>query len=180
MSVSSETVADLFRQIQALGRSFKVVAGREPFGGIRLGAAMMLGYVESAGEVRPSVLAEHLGLDLSVVSRQLGALEGLGLTARRPDPDDGRAWLGHVTPAGRELLAELRNRRLQAIQRALADWAEDETRSLVAQLARLESDLLQAGAPGPPAHGQSVTVDGWGSAADNTNSTIDTPGKVMS
>jgi len=177
MPVSRETVAELFRQIQALGRSSKAVAGREPFGGIRLGAAMMLSHIESVGELRPSVLADHLGLDLSVVSRQLSALEGLGLTARRPDPDDGRAWLSHVTPAGGELLAELRNRRLQAIQRALAGWAEDEARSLVAQLARLESDLLRAGSP---AHGPTVTVDGHDSVTSSTNSAITAPGKVMS
>jgi DNA-binding MarR family transcriptional regulator len=141
--VSRETVADLFRQIQALGRSSKVIAGREPFAGLRLAGAMLLGHVESAGEVRTSVLADHLGLDISVVSRQLSALEGLGLTTRRPDPADGRAWLNQVTPAGRDLLTELRHRRLRAVQQALADWAEDEARDLVDQLARLERDLLR-------------------------------------
>jgi DNA-binding MarR family transcriptional regulator len=148
MPVSRETVTELFRQIQALGRSTKTVAGREPFAGLRLGTAMMLGQVESAGEVRCSGLAESLGLDISVVSRQLGILEELGLTARRPDPADGRAWLCHITPAGTELLARLRDQRLRAIESALAGWVEDEARSLINQLARLESDLRRSAGSG--------------------------------
>ena len=41
MPVSRETVAELFRQIQAVGRSMKAVAGREPYGGLRLSTVIL-------------------------------------------------------------------------------------------------------------------------------------------
>ena len=181
MPASRETVADLFRQIQALGRSTKAIAGREPFEGLRLGSALLLSYIESVGEVRSSVLAEHLGLDTSVVSRQIGLLEGLGLTARRPDPADGRAWLSHITPAGQVFLGELRVARMEAVQQALAGWSEDEAKSLVAQLSRLETDLTRATSHhphNPRPHRRTVTVDGHGSTESVTYSSANTQGKV--
>jgi DNA-binding MarR family transcriptional regulator len=174
MPVSRETVAELFRQIQAAGRSMKAVAGREPYGGLRLSTVIMLGYIDTRGEVRSGALADQLGLDASVISRQLGILEGLGLTARRPDPADGRAWLSHVTPAGREVLAQVRNRRLQAVERALAGWTEGDARHLVAQLSRLEADLARA-AHEPP--DPTVTVDGLN---PSETARTDTRRKVMS
>jgi len=143
MPVSKQTVTDLFRQIQLLGRSAKTVAGREPFPGLRLGSAMMLGYVESVGEIRCSALAEHMGLDTSVVSRQLSLLEAMGMISRRPDPQDGRAWLSQVTPEGSRVLIEMRDRRLQVVERALSDWDEEAAQSLLLQLRRLEADLTK-------------------------------------
>jgi DNA-binding MarR family transcriptional regulator len=178
--VSRETVADLFRQIQAVGRSMKAVAGRQPYGGLRLSTVIMLGYIDTLGEVRSSALADQLGLDASVISRQLGILEGLGLTARRPDPADGRAWLSHVTPTGREVLAQVRSRRLQAVQRALAGWSESDAQHLVAQLSRLEADLAQA-AHEPSEH--TVAVDGLDASETDEGpncSSTDTRRKVMS
>lgn len=143
MSVSRPTVSGLLRRLLSLGRVTKVVAGHSPYEGLRFGTAMMLGQIEAAGEIRCGVLAEHLGLDVSVVSRQLGVLEGLGLTARRPDPADGRAWLSHTTAAGDEVLRRLRSHRLQVFERALEGWSDDDARALIGQLARLEADLIR-------------------------------------
>jgi DNA-binding MarR family transcriptional regulator len=144
MPVSQLTVAQLLRHVHTVARSARAVSGREPVAGLRLSSALLLAHVESVGEVRCSALAEGFGLDASVVSRQLSLLENHGLTARRPDPADGRAWLSHITPAGRGLLARLRAERLDAVQRALSGWTEDDARALVAALARLETDLARS------------------------------------
>ncbi len=45
------------------------------------------------------------------MSRQLRALEDLGLVAREPDPADGRARLVHLTEEGRSRVGRVREAR---------------------------------------------------------------------
>lgn len=47
--------------------------------------------LESAGRQRATDLAAYFGVGKATMSRQLRALEALGLVAREPDPADGRA-----------------------------------------------------------------------------------------
>ena len=143
MPVTAETVSDLFQELQSLGRSLKGLTGRQS-DRLSLSTLMVLGQVESLGEVRCSALADLLGVDTSVVSRQLGVLESAGLTARRADPQDGRAWLAHVTEAGTQRLAGLRAHRVAQVTSALNDWTDEEARQLCGQLVRLDEALQQA------------------------------------
>lgn len=53
--------------------------------------------LESAGRQRATELAAYFGVGKATMSRQLRALEDLGLVAREPDPADGRAWLVRLT-----------------------------------------------------------------------------------
>ena len=57
--------------------------------------------LESAGRQRATDLAAYFGVGKATMSRQLRALEGLGLVARETDPADGRASLVHLTDEGR-------------------------------------------------------------------------------
>ena len=50
--------------------------------------------------IRPSHIADILHIDLSVASRSVTHLEELDYVARERDPEDGRAFIVHVTPAG--------------------------------------------------------------------------------
>ncbi|GAB6898666.1 MarR family winged helix-turn-helix transcriptional regulator [Kineosporia succinea] len=142
MPVTATAVSDLFHQLQSVGRSMKALAGKEA-DRLSFSNLMVLSQVESCGEVRSSGLADLLGVDHSVVSRQLAVLEAAGLTARRPDPQDGRAWLAHVTPAGSERLADMRAHRVAQVTNALGGWSDDEARQLCAQLVRLDEALQQ-------------------------------------
>ena len=45
-------------------------------------------------------LGERAVLSRTRVSRLVDELEAHGLVARRPDPDDGRATIAKITPAG--------------------------------------------------------------------------------
>lgn len=142
MPVTPEAVAELFQQLQAVGRSMKALT-RKQSDGISLSTLMVLSQVEGLGEVRCSGLAELLGVDTSVVSRQLAVLESAGLSARRRDPQDGRAWLAHVTDAGAQRLAEMRSQRVSQVTGALSDWSDGEARQLFSQLVRLDEALQQ-------------------------------------
>jgi DNA-binding MarR family transcriptional regulator len=53
--------------------------------------------------VRPSQLADHVGITKQSVNDLLGHLEGCGYLRRMPDPADGRARVIRLTPKGRRL-----------------------------------------------------------------------------
>jgi DNA-binding MarR family transcriptional regulator len=83
--------------------------------------------------MRPSELMRALHLDASTVSRQIAAVERLGLVTRVPDPSDARARLVALTPEARERLADVRREQLARRKASLADWPPDD----IAQLTRL-------------------------------------------
>jgi DNA-binding MarR family transcriptional regulator len=72
-------------------------------------------------------LAQHLGVDRTVMTYLLDDLEAEGLIERRPDPADRRARRVVATERGTELLATLDDR-LRAAEAHLLAPLEDETR----------------------------------------------------
>jgi DNA-binding MarR family transcriptional regulator len=89
--------------------------------------------------MRPSELMRALHLDASTVSRQIAAVERLGLVTRVPDPSDARARLVALTPEARERVNDVRREQLARRQASLADWPPDD----VAQLTRLLRKLRE-------------------------------------
>ncbi|RYJ24420.1 MarR-family transcriptional regulator [Streptomyces sp. L-9-10] len=82
---------------------------------------------------RATELAAYFGVGKATISRQLRALEELGLVTREPDPADGRASLVRITDEGRTRFRRVRDARRERYVRKLADWDRGE----VAELARL-------------------------------------------
>jgi DNA-binding MarR family transcriptional regulator len=72
-------------------------------------------------------LAQHLGVDRTVMTYLLDDLEQAGLIERRPDPEDRRARRIVPTPAGVRLLVTL-DRRLRAVEDGLLAPLDDESR----------------------------------------------------
>jgi DNA-binding MarR family transcriptional regulator len=101
----------------------------------------LLAHIDRLAPVRATDLAEHVGLDLSTVSRHLQALEGAGLVRRSPDPDDRRAALLELSDTGRELLERNVRARTELIARATAAWPRRDTTELTRLLHRLTHDL---------------------------------------
>ncbi|EGG45205.1 MULTISPECIES: MarR family winged helix-turn-helix transcriptional regulator [Streptomyces] len=95
--------------------------------------------LEECGRQRATDLAAFVGVGKATMSRQLRALEDLGLVAREPDPADGRAWLVHLTEEGGRRVASVRVARRARYVRKLAHWDARE----VAELARLLRELNQ-------------------------------------
>ncbi|MDX3456726.1 MarR family transcriptional regulator [Streptomyces sp. ME02-8801-2C] len=93
--------------------------------------------LEECGRQRATELAAYIGVGKATMSRQLRALEQLGLIAREPDPADGRAWLVHLTDEGRVRFRAVREARRERYMRELIAWDRVE----VAELARLLHQL---------------------------------------
>jgi DNA-binding MarR family transcriptional regulator len=81
-----------------------------------------LGVVERGTSTRPGQIAAALGVDPSVVSRQLATLHRLELIERSIDPLDGRAELIGITSQGRERLQHARTAMCEALAARLTDW----------------------------------------------------------
>ena len=93
---------------------------------------LLVRLVEAEPE-RATDLAAYFGVGKATMSRQLHALEDLGLVAREPDPADGRAYLMRLTEEGRERFSRVRVARRERYLGQLAAWDPGE----VAELARL-------------------------------------------
>lgn len=93
------------------------------------------------GEVRIAELAAELWVDPSVVSRHVGPLEKAGHLERRADPTDGRASLLQLSAAGTELLALVRDRRRDHLERALHGWPSERVATLTDALSTIAAAL---------------------------------------
>lgn len=97
--------------------------------------------LDDAGRQRATDLAAYFGVGKGTMSRQLSALESLGLLTRRPDPADGRASLVELTQEGRDRFRAVRGARRARYARKLSGWDRNE----VAELARLLHRLNDIG-----------------------------------
>ncbi|MDQ1359786.1 MAG: hypothetical protein QOJ44_163 [Acidimicrobiaceae bacterium] len=79
-------------------------------------------------------LAQHLGIDRTVMTYLLDDLETAGLIERRPDPSDRRARQVVATDKGSELLVSLDHRLREAEAHLLAPLDENERQAFRAQL----------------------------------------------
>ncbi|WP_189037576.1 MarR family winged helix-turn-helix transcriptional regulator [Streptomyces daqingensis] len=142
-------VLDLERELAVFLRRARAFSGelsREVHPELEPAAYGLFVRLEEAGPQRATELAAFFGVGKATVSRQLRALEELGLIARSPDPADGRASLVHLTSDGRERFAQVRDARRAEYVRKLAAWDPAE----VAELARLLhqlNHLVDAGSP---------------------------------
>ncbi|WP_181794782.1 MarR family winged helix-turn-helix transcriptional regulator [Streptomyces sp. WELS2] len=93
--------------------------------------------LDEQGGQRATELAAYIGVGKATMSRQLRALEELGLIAREPDPADGRAWLVTLTEEGSRRVGTVREARRARYVSELAHWDRRE----VAELARLLHEL---------------------------------------
>jgi DNA-binding MarR family transcriptional regulator len=93
------------------------------------------------GPLRPTALAALLEVDLSVVSRQVRALEDAGFVGRSIDPADARAALVSVTPAGLEAFQETQRRRTELLDEVLGGFSEEDRQRFVELLTRFNVEL---------------------------------------
>lgn len=91
--------------------------------------------------LRVSDVAETIHSDVSTVSRQVAGLTRSGFVDRTPDPDDGRAQLLTLTPAGRDVIATARHLRDEWLARLVAEWSEDDVAAFAALLGRFGDSL---------------------------------------
>jgi len=93
-----------------------------------------------SGAMRPTDLVRTLHLDPSTISRQLAAVERLGLVTRVPDPSDARARLIDLTPAALEQVTSYRDRLMGQWRRSLTGWPPGDVEQLTKLLHRLRQN----------------------------------------
>ena len=130
----------LERELTVLLRRARASQGemaREVHPDLESAAYGLLVRLDECGRQRATALAGYIGVGKATMSRQLRALEELGLVAREPDPADGRASLVALTDEGRRRVGRVREARRERYVRQLAHWDRRE----VAELARLLHEL---------------------------------------
>jgi len=88
-------------------------------------------------DVRPSELADRLGMSKQALGYLLGQLEQLGYLARRPDPNDRRGKRIVVTPRGARAVNVIRD----AVAEVEAEWARELGAERFAELRELLLEL---------------------------------------
>ena len=137
---------ELLEGVSSLVRAVRCVEHRHlaPDGGLRRSDASVLKVLRREGEQRGGDIAAKLGVDASVVSRQVAALEADGLVSRRPDPADARVGLVRVSDDGKARLAALYSAYTKQLRSALADFDDDAVRDAANVLQRLARAVTEA------------------------------------
>jgi DNA-binding MarR family transcriptional regulator len=114
---------------------------RLPQGLVDPAMMLVLHNVLARGVSRVSELAEAMGLDASTASRHVRQLEDGGYLARTGDPGDRRASRVRLTPRGRAALDRATRARAALVDRAVADWPEEDRAALTTLMTRLADSL---------------------------------------
>jgi DNA-binding MarR family transcriptional regulator len=138
-----EAVDALARQLMRLMRQAKAswptgVTGNH---GLERSAHFLVAYLIHQGPLRTGALAEAVHHDPSTVSRQVAYLVQQGLVERRPDPQDGRAWVLAATDDGERMFEHYKQQRNEYLVTMLAKWQHDEVLQLTDLLDRFNTDF---------------------------------------
>ncbi|MFF3707357.1 MarR family winged helix-turn-helix transcriptional regulator [Streptomyces phaeochromogenes] len=135
MNAADVSIETIHHELTAFARRARASAGRlHPE--LSLVSYTLLGHLEDVGGCRATDLAAHYSLDKSTVSRQVSALERAGLVERRADAQDQRVQVLHLTPAGKEILAQVTASRRVAFRERLAGWPEEDLERFAGYLLR--------------------------------------------
>ena len=132
------TGQDLVVALLGVGRRLKA---RLPQGHIDPALMFVLHQIQANGSLRVSELAGCMGLDASTASRHVRNLEDGGYLARTGDPGDRRAARVRLTPKGRGALARALRARAAVVDRAIADWPDEDRATLASLMTRLADSL---------------------------------------
>ncbi|WP_037574252.1 MarR family winged helix-turn-helix transcriptional regulator [Phaeacidiphilus oryzae] len=125
MSDRDRDIDTIQRELTAFARRARAQAGRmHPE--LSLVTYTILNHLREEGGCRGTDLAIHFMLDKSTVSRQVAALDRLGLIERTPDPDDQRGQIIRPSEAGERLLNSVLAQRRQIFRSRLESWTEED------------------------------------------------------
>ncbi|MGW6918548.1 MarR family winged helix-turn-helix transcriptional regulator [Kitasatospora sp. NPDC054939] len=139
LAVESE-IALLFRR----GRARVAELSRRVHPQLEGAAYSMLVYIEQAEPVRITDVGLHFGVGKATVSRQVKALEEVGLVAREVDPLDRRSALVSLTEEGRRRFLAARDARLEQVRGLMASWPEEDVLRFAELLHRFNGVIGQS------------------------------------
>ena len=101
------------------------------------GLALVAIVLEAPRQIKPSQLAETFATTRANISHSLSSLEAKGLLQRKIDPEDARAYLLTLKPAGRRCAMRViraHDRMQQAFEREVGKSALAETLKVIREL----------------------------------------------
>ena len=151
MSDQLSPIEALVRQLYGLGMVRRDIE-RHALAELGTQGFTALAVIQLHGPLRVSEVAQRLGVDLSVASRQIASLASEGYVERREDERDRRAQMVAATTTGRRVLRESHRRMVAAFTHVLDAWSDDDVTALTGGLERLREDFARAAA----AHAQAT------------------------
>jgi DNA-binding MarR family transcriptional regulator len=142
MSEQHPPIEALVRQLYGLGMVQRDI-GRHAMAELGTQGFHALAVLQVHGPLRVSDVAQRLGVDLSVASRQIASLAAEGYVERREDSRDRRAQLVAVTRSGRKVLRESHRRMVAGFTRVLEGWSDEDVNALTSGLERLRGDFAR-------------------------------------
>jgi DNA-binding MarR family transcriptional regulator len=138
-TVSQETV------LQQITRTYyELLPAFERQMGITRARWHLLKQLFAEEQLSQSALQQRAGVDGAAVTRQMKQLEEAGLVARRVDPRDNRFTLVSLTPAGREQVGHLMERRAMFEAHVMAGIEPGEIAAMQRGLSRIRANLAAA------------------------------------
>lgn len=98
--------------------------------------------LERAPGASQNELVQMTGFDKSTLKEMLGRMTAKDWVQRERDPEDGRAWTMHITPAGRTILGD-RIEKVRAVQHEILAPLPEEFRPLFLRCLRILIGLEQ-------------------------------------
>jgi len=111
--------------------------------------------LDDGGPTSVNELAQVLSLDGSTVTRQVASMEARGQATRKIHPDDGRAWVIGLTPAGRKTMQAISALRRERLAEWVAGWTPAEVDTFGELLQRFNVSLANT----DPSSGPSQSAD---------------------
>jgi DNA-binding MarR family transcriptional regulator len=99
----------------------------------------VLGLVRGRGPLGLAELASLEGLNPTMLSRVVRALDSGGLIRRLPDPSDLRAARVEITPAGAEVHERIRDHRTQVLSECLEQLPAETAQALLSSVPDMEA-----------------------------------------
>lgn len=129
VTYSTFSLAQEFRKIQELRKDYD-----------RTGFDILI-LLASRKRIRPSDIATALQLNPSSITRRMQSLLQEGLVSAEIDPSDQRSSLITLTLNGKEALERYFVRSVDANDRLLESWSDEEVKAFAAMLSRYSEAL---------------------------------------
>jgi DNA-binding MarR family transcriptional regulator len=109
--------------------------------GLSFSRAKVLTVLAERGAIKQATIAACLGFAPRSVTDTLDALERDGLAARRTDPQDRRAWLVELTPAGSAALEQAMTVKRQAMDTIFGSLDAEDRKNFATLLESISTQL---------------------------------------
>jgi len=134
--MDNDTVIRLRRVVLKLARQLNAASREE---GLTPTQASVLGIATVRGPLSLAELTELEGINPTMLSRVVGALDNYGLINRLRDPDDFRAARVEITPKGRSVYERITAQRMTVISESVDGLPAGQQAALLEALPALES-----------------------------------------